>query len=452
MKNGENLSPADAERHAQLDDIRRAQVSTGLSSIGGGIVRDTEAEIKKLREKTPAMTAANEGYVSTVSYSDVGFLQSLGERLSNWQDGFQMDNQIVMASGEKGGLQSALQTLVDRGQATSAQKEQLKVLNELADSKKALLSKYANSNPGEFNENPIDFEKMNKNTKDKEDYVNILKQEFAFEEFHSKDLMRKWKEEGRTEVPLTPWLKKTLTTEIDLFGNPFNKLDLDNIKIRNGGLGTTIEKLIRIDFDFEKLMSFENPFIESPTLFSTPPDAKGEIIYNLREMDDGKNKLGDAEGKNEHVIKQYATQSSDSGGVRQFDLYDIGVLSHELTHSIQALNSEAWDKMKSINDENIETLRKIDRFASKYGISRERLGGLIYNNINSNPRSFIGHENELFVVASNRDGVFLFDEKGKLKELPITSDTRADINRAIIINKLNYMRKLGILNEKGLFL
>jgi hypothetical protein len=52
LRNGEDLSPEDATRHAQLSDIRNIQVNANsvADAVNGGKVRDTAAEIRQLRE------------------------------------------------------------------------------------------------------------------------------------------------------------------------------------------------------------------------------------------------------------------------------------------------------------------------------------------------------------------------------------------------------------------
>ncbi|HRG48819.1 MAG TPA: HNH endonuclease, partial [Leptospiraceae bacterium] len=52
LRNGEDLSPEDAERHAQLAGIRNIQINGNsvAQAVNGTKVRDTEAEIRKLRD------------------------------------------------------------------------------------------------------------------------------------------------------------------------------------------------------------------------------------------------------------------------------------------------------------------------------------------------------------------------------------------------------------------
>ena len=62
LRNGEDLSPEDTARHAQLAEIRNIQVNGNsvADAVNGGKVRDTEAEIKAKRERAEAMSKAIE--------------------------------------------------------------------------------------------------------------------------------------------------------------------------------------------------------------------------------------------------------------------------------------------------------------------------------------------------------------------------------------------------------
>ncbi len=76
LRNGEDLSPEDAERHAQLAEIRNIQVNGNsvADANNGGKVRDTEAEIRRARENS---TSDNEMNSRGITDNDIDLVDNI---------------------------------------------------------------------------------------------------------------------------------------------------------------------------------------------------------------------------------------------------------------------------------------------------------------------------------------------------------------------------------------
>lgn len=159
------------------------------------------------------------------------------------------------------------------------------------------------------------------------------------------ELMKEWTDSGRTAVPLTPYTKKLLREQVDQFGNQFQALgDMDQIRLINGGLkhylitifdsnafaarsGNSLNAIHRF-FGLKATDIIDNRKYDSDNLLLTRP-APG--IYYEQENN---TRL--------YFPSEYRNTSKQAGGFRQTDLLEIGLLAHELTHSVQQVDLNKW--------------------------------------------------------------------------------------------------------------
>jgi hypothetical protein len=392
-------------------------------------------------------------------YRETGIFQSIQQRVSNLFNGKGLNttNQLIYKEGERSGTLAEYQAAIDNGiKLNDVEKANYKKLKELDARRNELLKKYTTD--GAF-----DFKKMNepKNLKDKAEYVKILTEEFQYEKLHSQRLVNDWKKEGRTEVGITPFLKKIYKTDIDEFGNPYRKLDLDSVKIVSGGFNLDYwkNKFNLSDFNFRGLI----PFSDEPILINAHSaiSVSDKLVYNLRpESGPLQNSTSDSshfgydKKRVRYDLKSNKYTNGVPGGFDQFSRNDVELLAHELGHSLQQLDPVKWEKTKEQHYANIEYYKEKYEKEGKVFNYRENAYGVsntveeyTAQKIIKDPQEFLDQENNLEIVE--------YDSKGKpvLKNSnPVTrkifTETRADILKLMMHLKLNRLSKLKILDLK----